>query len=74
LFICTVSLIQIIQYNKQTFQDTKGIIRRHKSKDGQPNGHKIEDTYGVIRSHRSNGRQHNVQKKTEQQSMFKLFK
>jgi hypothetical protein len=38
------------EHNDQTFEDTKGLIRRHKSmKDREHNGHKFEDTKGVIR-------------------------
>jgi hypothetical protein len=32
------------------FKDTKGVIRRRKSKDREHNDQKIEDTKGVIRS------------------------
>jgi hypothetical protein len=37
------------EHNDQTFEDTKGLIRRHKSmKVREHNGHKFEDTKGVI--------------------------
>ena len=37
------------EHNGQKFEDTKGVIRRHKSmKDREHNGQKFEDTKGVI--------------------------
>jgi hypothetical protein len=48
---------------KKKFEDTKGIIRSHKSKDRQYNSKKSEDAKGVIRSHKSKDRQYNGQKK-----------
>ena len=57
------------QYNGQTFENTKGVIRRHKlKKDIQYNGQKFEDTKWVIRSlklKRDNDRQSTEQKTKE---------
>jgi hypothetical protein len=40
------------EHNVHKFENTKGVIRRHKSmKDREHNGQKFEDTKGVIRSH-----------------------
>jgi hypothetical protein len=40
------------EHNGQKFEDTKEVIRRHKSmKDREHNGQKFEDTKGVIRRH-----------------------
>ena len=42
------------EHNGQKFEDTKGVIRRHKSmKDREHNGQKFEDTKGAIRGHTS---------------------
>ena len=42
------------EHNGQKFEDTKGVIRRHKSmKDREHNGQKFEDTKGVIRKQKS---------------------
>jgi hypothetical protein len=43
------------------FEDTKGVIRRHKSmKDREHNGQKFENTKGLIRRHKSmKDREHN---------------
>ena len=51
-------------HNGQKFEDTKRLIRRHKSmKDREHNGQKFEDTKGVIRRHKSmKDREHNGQK------------
>ena len=45
------------------FEDTKGLIRRHKSmKDREHNGQKFEDTKGLSRRHKSmKDREHNGQ-------------
>ena len=45
------------------FEDTKGLIRRHKSmKDREHNGQTFEDTKEVIRRHKSmKDREHNGQ-------------
>ena len=57
---------------REEFEDTKGVIRIHKSKkDRQHNGQKdkeeLEDTKGVIRIHKSKkDRQHNDQKDKEE--------
>jgi hypothetical protein len=61
---------------EEELEDTKGVIRNHKSKGRQDNVQKkkrtgkqsstqeeFEDTEGVIRNHESKGRQCNVQKK-----------
>jgi hypothetical protein len=41
------------EHNGQKFEDTKGVIRRHKSmKDREHNGQKFEDTKGVNRRHK----------------------
>jgi hypothetical protein len=45
---------------KEKYEDTKWVIRSHKSKDRQYNGQKIPN--GVIRSHKSKDRQYNGQK------------
>jgi hypothetical protein len=52
------------EHNVQKFEDTKGVIRRHKSmKDREHNGQKFEDTKGVIRRHKSmEDREQNGQK------------
>jgi hypothetical protein len=52
------------EHNGQKFEDTKGVIRRHKSmKDREHNGQKFEDTKGVIRLHKSMKEgEHNGQK------------
>ena len=40
--------------HNQRFEDTKEVIRRHKSmKDREHNGQKFEDTKGLIRRHKS---------------------
>jgi hypothetical protein len=44
--ICIVSI-------KETFEDTKGVIRSRNSKDRQNNGQTFEDTKGVTRSRNS---------------------
>ena len=49
-------------HEEEMFEDTKGVIRSRKSKDGQYNGQKCEDTKGVIRSRKSKDRQYNDQK------------
>jgi hypothetical protein len=42
-----------IEHNGHKFEDTKEVIRRHKSmKDREHNGQKFEDTKGVIRRHK----------------------
>ena len=42
------------EHNGQKFENTKEVIRRHKSmKDREHNGQKFEDTKGVIRGHKS---------------------
>jgi hypothetical protein len=43
------------------FEDTKGLIRRHKKKkDREHNGQKFEDNKGVIRRHKTKkNREHN---------------
>ena len=46
--------VKYIQYSGQKCEDTKGVIRSHKSNDIQYSGQKCEDTKGVIRSHKSN--------------------
>ena len=51
-----------IQYSGQKCEDTKGVIRSHKSNDIQYSGQKCEDTKGVIRSHKSNDIQYSGQK------------
>jgi hypothetical protein len=59
------------QYNGQKCEDTKGVIRRRKSKDRQYNGQKCEDTKGVIRSRKSKkDRQYNGQKCEDTSSHF----
>ena len=52
------------EHNDQKFENTKEIIRRHKSmKDREHNGQKFEDTTGLIRRHKSmKDREHNGQK------------
>jgi hypothetical protein len=41
------------EHNDQKFEDTKGVIRRHKSmKDRKHYGQKFEDTKAVIRRHK----------------------
>ena len=52
--ICIVSI-------KETFEDTKGVIRSRNSKDRQYNGQTFEDTKEVIRSHNPKDRQCNGQ-------------
>jgi hypothetical protein len=42
------------EHNDQKFEDTKGLIRRHKSmKDREHNSQKLEDTKGLSRRHKS---------------------
>jgi hypothetical protein len=52
------------EHNGQKFEDTKGVIRRHKSmKDREQNGQKFEDTKEIIRRNKSmKDREHNGQK------------
>ena len=50
-------------------EDTKGVIRRRKSKkDRQYNGQKCEDTKGIIRIRKSKDRQYNGQKKKDKRT------
>ena len=50
-------------------EDTKGVIRKRQSKDGQCNGEKCEDTKTVIRCRKSKkGRQQNDQKKKDKRT------
>ena len=54
----------LIQSSSEKFDDTKGVIRRRKSKKNkQYNGQKCEDTKGVMRRRKSKkGRQYNGHK------------
>ena len=55
-------------------EDTKGVIRKRKQKDGQYNGEKFEDTKAIIRSRNSKkSRQHNDQKKKDKQRSTKHY-
>ena len=60
----------------QKFQDTKGVIRRHKSmKDREHNGQMFEDTKGVIKRHKSmKDRVHNGQKFEDTKGLIRRHK
>ena len=66
-----IIFLHSILYCSNKFEDTKGVIRSHKSQDRQHNGLELEDTKGVIRSHKSKDRQHNGQ--VGQTTIYKTY-
>ena len=56
------------EHNGQKFEDTKGVIRKHKSlKEREHNGQKFEDNKGIFRRHKSmKDREHNGQSQKTQ--------